>query len=64
MKRSTRYVGLVVHQATTVASVREESSRAFACRTRVSAERDPVNDCLAIGAVWISTPSNSPAVPG
>jgi hypothetical protein len=53
-----------VHQATTVASVREESSRAFACRTRVSAERDPVNDCLAIGAVWISTPSNSPAVPG
>jgi hypothetical protein len=33
MKRSTKYVALDVHQATTVASVREESGRVIArCR--------------------------------
>jgi hypothetical protein len=30
MKRTTKYVGLDVHQATTVASVREESGRVLA----------------------------------
>ncbi len=30
MKRSTKYVALDVHQATTVASVREESGRVIA----------------------------------
>jgi hypothetical protein len=31
MKRTPKYVGLDVHQATTVASVREESGRVLAC---------------------------------
>ena len=30
MKRTTKYVGLDVHQATTIASVREESGRRIA----------------------------------
>jgi hypothetical protein len=39
MKRTTKYVGLDVHQATTVASVREESGRLIA-RKIVATEKD------------------------
>lgn len=39
MKRSTKYVGLDVHQATTVASVREESGRLIA-RAIVATEKE------------------------
>jgi transposase len=41
MKRSTKYVGLDVHQATTVATVREETGRVIA-RTIVATEAAPI----------------------
>ena len=41
MKRSSKYVGLDVHQATTVASVREESGRII-MRTVVPTEAGPL----------------------
>ncbi len=41
MKRSTKYVGLDVHQATTVTTVREESGRVIA-RTIVPTEASPI----------------------
>jgi hypothetical protein len=41
MKRTTKYVALDVHQATTVASVREESGRVIA-RTILPTEAGPL----------------------
>jgi hypothetical protein len=48
MKRSTKYVGLDVHQATTVASVREEGGRVIA-HTIVPAEAAPCSSSDAAG---------------
>ena len=42
MKRSTKYVALDVHQATTVASVREEAGRVIA-RTILPTEALPAD---------------------
>ena len=43
MKRSTKYVALDVHQATTVASVREESGRVIA-RSILPTEDGPISE--------------------
>lgn len=47
MKRTTKYVGLDVHQATTVASVREENGRVIA-RTIVPTEELALMEFLGV----------------
>jgi hypothetical protein len=52
MKRSTKYVALDVHQATTVASVREEHGRVIA-RTILPTEAPALlGPNSAIGGAW------------
>jgi len=48
MTRSTKHVGLDVHQATTVTSVREDSGRVIARSVVPTAQDDKVPD----GAGW------------
>jgi transposase len=55
MKRTTKYVGLDVHQATTVASVRERSGRVIA-RTILPTEAGALTEfCSSMrGSVWVA----------
>lgn len=56
MKRTTKYVALDVHQATTVSSVRDETGRVIA-RTIIPTEAESL---LAFVRVISTTPMTSP----
>ncbi len=50
MKRTTKYVALDVHQASTVSSVREEGGRVIA-RTIVPTEASAIVECSSAACV-------------